>query len=79
MQKCGVDRFQEFDLSTEAMLYYSTFREDLWRTAIESSFGKDRHLYTKVLPFSSSLPLVPRLLTILFSVQSFTPNNSSGP
>lgn len=40
--------FQEFDLSTEAMLRYTTYREDAWRAAIERALGDRAGQYEKV-------------------------------
>ena len=42
--------FQEFDLTTEAMVRYSPFREDQWRIAIEAGLGERADLYEKVRP-----------------------------
>jgi hypothetical protein len=41
-------RFQEFDLSTEAMLRYSPYREREWRKAIEKGLEDRAELYVKV-------------------------------
>ncbi|KAL8287480.1 hypothetical protein RQP46_003338 [Phenoliferia psychrophenolica] len=40
--------FQEFDLTTEAMVRYTPFREDQWRLAIESALGDRAPLYEKL-------------------------------
>ncbi|GAA5913466.1 uncharacterized protein JCM6883_004396 [Sporobolomyces salmoneus] len=37
--------FQELDLSTEAMLRYTTYREEAWREAIDSALGEKRSEY----------------------------------
>ena len=42
-------RFQEFDLSTEAMFRYTSYREDLWRAAIEQALSNQgAQSYSKV-------------------------------
>ncbi|KWU42743.1 DNase I-like protein [Rhodotorula sp. JG-1b] len=54
VQSCGnaellVFSFQEFDLSTEAMFRYTSYREDLWRAAIEQALSNQgAQSYTKL-------------------------------
>ncbi|KAM0750787.1 DNase I-like protein [Meredithblackwellia eburnea MCA 4105] len=40
--------FQEFDLSTEAMVRYTSWREDQWRISIEKALGPRVELYEKL-------------------------------
>lgn len=54
VQSCGsaellVFSFQEFDLSTEAMIRYTSYREDAWRAAIERALStQGSPSYTKL-------------------------------
>jgi len=45
--------FQELDLTTEAMIRYTPYREEAWREALEAAMGDKKGEY-ELVSFSSS-------------------------
>jgi len=45
--------FQELDLTTEAMIRYTPYREEAWREALEATMGDKRDQYERVRVYPS--------------------------